>query len=114
MLDLKPIKQRLNEAARAETTAESIEAAAPLVFEDVPRLLAEVESLRVAKSDWQAIETAPKDGTRVLVWSAAKGPNIAHCGGDKRWHTRGVYLIKATHWMPLPNPPAGLDAPVKE
>lgn len=32
-------------------------------------------------SDWQPIETAPKDGTRVLLWDGAREVAVSGC-----WH----------------------------
>lgn len=64
-------------------------------------------------SEWRSIETAPKDGTRVLLWIVSESPyhedhampGVGHWtewngGGWVRWH-RGT----PTHWMPLPEPP---------
>lgn len=60
--------------------------------------------------EWQPIETAPKDGTFVLIC----GPHglyiaqhqITYEGPEYRWKERaGFYNIEATHWMPLPKPP---------
>jgi hypothetical protein len=70
--------------------------------------------------EWQPIETAAKDGTRILC-SDGKNIEIAHWS-DSVWTsekqpdgTWGSWLvfdcradsesIRATHWMPLPNPP---------
>lgn len=64
-------------------------------------------------SEWQPIETAPKDGSRYLIYTKA----------DERWgaeyfvaewngnchspdgDVRGYGDDEATHWMPLPPPP---------
>ena len=66
-------------------------------------------------SDWKPIETAPKDGTSVLLWRT----NID--GSDGRvtvgswhetyggsWWDEGMEYTfdHMTHWRPLPAPPA--------
>lgn len=70
-------------------------------------------------ADWQPIESAPKDGTKILV-----GRFVEKCphGANGRmavdyWHNSGQKYgftgfarfnnsyWPATHWMPLPPPP---------
>ena len=63
-------------------------------------------------SEWQDIETAPRDGTLVLAWSG-RAPLIAYWGRDNAlnplgWiggHCRINHIDQPTHWMPLPAPP---------
>ena len=62
----------------------------------------------VIDNDWQPIATAPKDGTMVLVYSAAWGEvGVAYCHGTWCWqHDEvGEIINEITHWMPLPKPP---------
>jgi hypothetical protein len=73
-------------------------------------------------NDWQPIETAPRDGTRVDLWGInrlrydRRGERIVNVAwgfvtdwmGTKRedWqHGRGEDF-EPTHWMPLPRPPS--------
>ena len=56
-------------------------------------------------SDWQPMGTAPRDGTRVMVFLTKYGPFTAHW--DSKWHVAGAqhFDVIPTHWMPLPAPP---------
>ena len=63
-------------------------------------------------SEWQPIETAPKEGAWVLVY-ADGAINCAYVEAGKlpedwtRPANPNVLPWAVTHWMPLPNPPKG-------
>ena len=70
-------------------------------------------------SEWQPIETAPKDGTQVDVWVVF--PSQSYRVADAHWNETagesGAWQLGSfhemqfterpvvTHWMPLPAPP---------
>lgn len=84
---------------------------------------------------WQPIETAPKDGTSILIfttgkfwrdgWSDEDGwrhknekPHVLEAFWSKKWYNHDIggwmpancdeeygQLYEATHWMPMPEPP---------
>jgi hypothetical protein len=62
---------------------------------------------------WQPIETAPKDGTQVLLWidGIEPRPRISFWserGSDSGWYSvqsRHFIATIVTHWMPLPTAP---------
>lgn len=61
--------------------------------------------------EWQLIETAPKDGTVVLlfygeVFAGFYDSNFIS-GYEWRVHIDECCAGNPTHWMPLPEPPAG-------
>lgn len=76
-------------------------------------------------SDWQPIQTAPKDGTWVDLWAVDwndNGKRIPNCIWDDKWLTFifpdyfpalddcvDVFVkddeYVPTHWMPIPEPP---------
>jgi hypothetical protein len=70
---------------------------------------------------WQPIETAPRDGTRILVWPAwgatTQGSRAEivlwteRPRGGFRWEMWSGHKIPCdpTHWMPLPASPGDGD-----
>jgi hypothetical protein len=62
--------------------------------------------------NWQPIETAPKDGRRIIAWFGANSEKYAESvywlpeGGCWVWSQDGDSpRTPPTHWMPLPEPP---------
>jgi len=78
-------------------------------------------------SEWQPIDSAPRDGTRLLLAEGrlfSAGSWCSFMGGEPRWWTDNPvafaepdeqhanydfafdeYVKHPTHWMPLPTPP---------
>jgi hypothetical protein len=69
-------------------------------------------------SSWQPIETVPKDGTEILIYEPPWHLNFPHTIYAAVWssfHDSGTWteaggaeymtFERATHWMPLPQPP---------
>ena len=62
--------------------------------------------------EWQPIETAPKDGTRIIVCRKSTNKYIPMVGEDRWGEFGGAHCwarsnseTEPTHWMPLPQPP---------
>ena len=68
--------------------------------------------------NWQPIETAPKDGTNILLCKAPFTALVGRFDDDLGWvdfdededALREVWIeegteYEPTHWMPLPSPP---------
>lgn len=70
--------------------------------------------------EWQPIETAPRDGTTILItfkridgkWLIQAGFFKERSDGSVGWalyqvgrHWWSISNFEATHWMPLPDPP---------
>jgi hypothetical protein len=57
----------------------------------------------MTNTEWHPIETAPRDGQFLLLWSDGHWVVAryyrGHWDDDERWQDR------ATHWMPLPEAP---------
>ena len=82
----------------------------------LPELLAMAEEnarLREALRplEWQPIETAPKDGTAILIYHQnAYAQAVAAPVIDGWFLPRGGPVKNPTHWQPLPTPPANQEA----
>ena len=62
-----------------------------------------------AQPEWQPIETAPKDGTKVLLSNQRRVDSsrwVGQTAVGPVGHWLGEWYAPPTHWMPLPNPPA--------
>lgn len=59
------------------------------------------------KTNWKPIETAPKDGTFVLLWEKHAGLFVGNFRpGWASWLSMpGAYCRQPTHWHPLPAAP---------
>lgn len=61
--------------------------------------------------NWQPIETAPKDGTNILIHELGDTFVAWWLNGLERWvdgkwtEMDGWVTYDPTHWMPLPPPP---------
>lgn len=67
---------------------------------------------KLRTADWQPIESAPKDGERVLLWGLGflvmlgQWAGLGDYAGPQWWSVTGVAIVPPpTHWMPLPQPP---------
>lgn len=69
-------------------------------------------------TDWQPIESAPRDWTDVILYDPNEDDGTGSCGVMKGWYSMkdGGFdcwmsyestsgNISPTHWMPLPEPP---------
>ena len=81
--------------------------------DDIAKLLDEASAKLL---EWRSIDTAPKDGTNVLVvglaghWVASfrfpmRGEPQCESHYAKEWRDGGGRWATPTHWMPLPQPP---------
>lgn len=59
--------------------------------------------------EWQPIETAPRDGTTILVVNAKIGLYSVEEWRQGAWRNDEGLTVRGTHWIPLPTPPRGDD-----
>jgi hypothetical protein len=90
----------------------------------IARLMAELATAKkIGAAEWQPIETAPKDETKILainnrgnqcvcLWQNSAWVSMFSSGPSS--FINGGCGSVLTHWMPLPEPPAELRAEVGE
>jgi hypothetical protein len=79
--------------------------AAGVICDELDTLLASLSS--DPAQGWQDIETAPKDGTEVLLLFPSDTKRTGYWAKSiQRWSVDAVVSMPLpTHWMPLPEPP---------
>lgn len=55
-------------------------------------------------TEWQSIETAPKDGTEILLWDSSLPEQILIGKWNNGFYSDD-YKVDATHWMKIQKPP---------
>lgn len=62
-----------------------------------------------AGDQWRTMESAPKDGTSVMLWNEDYArPITGEYFEATKWSNgwKHTYATQPTHWQPLPTPPA--------
>lgn len=83
---------------------------APIYWQEFANALRELQRLR--SNAWQPIETAPRDGTEILIFIPDCDQAVAsyQYGDDEDmagwWGDGGFHYADPTHWQPLPAPPS--------
>jgi len=80
--------------------------------EDISSLIAYIHELE-ARTKWENVSSAPKDGTHIIAWSPFyKRAFIGWWNtASQCWESHGTSLFEeregelVTHWMPLPPAP---------
>jgi hypothetical protein len=75
-------------------------------------------SLIRAEDGWMPIESAPKDGSAILIWQPREARRFFEGFDDQRyaigywrtdgresWGNRNCVEVNPSHWIPLPAPP---------
>lgn len=81
------------------------------VLAGIDAVLAAAPSPSSEAAGWRPIETAPKDGTKIILLLSTGAGNMVHIGcKDQRpnsgWHIEpNGYWSSVTHWLPLPAAP---------
>jgi hypothetical protein len=68
----------------------------------VPR---EVYESMLAATTWRQIESAPKDGTEIILAKAGTIESEQGVWNGAAWRTMYGWFAEPTHWMPLPPAP---------
>lgn len=79
------------------------------------RAVFEKRARGTSTQEWRPIETAPKNGMRVLAWDGSVVRVVYHHHRHTTWTTEpGAWTFRPTHWMPLPGPPGSEGSSTQE
>ena len=69
---------------------------------------AELAVMQLQRPGWQPIDTAPRDGTEILLWHPGQGKALAFWDSRQQWNYDGNPFVwyPPTHWHPLPPEPS--------
>ena len=106
-----PIEEIKRQAELAETilNVSDLSCYSLTVVDAFKSLIAANELLQ--QQQWQPIESAPRDGTKILIWvEDDENYIVSWCewkeyGQDWDWYDDNCISHKPTHFMPLPKPP---------
>jgi TolA-binding protein len=105
------LQQQLTEAQAEISELNELNKRYEKQFERMPEIELMRQQLTEAnrRGEWQPIETAPKDGTEVLLCSGCRDVGLCYWRDDHimtgwTWGL-GKAFNNASHWMPLPAPP---------
>jgi hypothetical protein len=120
---LEAVAQRMRTIVAAREAEEGEGPITRLALDDAEQALDTLDAISAdlaadgyaVEQDWQPIATAPKDGTKVLVYARVLHPEkwgvhlepiicAASYHPDAGWCV--CKIRDATHWRPLPTPPA--------
>jgi hypothetical protein len=78
---------------------QSIAAGSPATAEEAREL--------ASMSQWRPMETAPRDGTRILIYRGCTGVEIGAYSvvGREQWLSEDNCTRYPSHWLPLPAAP---------
>jgi len=99
-----------NERLERMYTSEPYNSNIPVLVSEVKSLQRRITELEQAQA-WQPIETAPKDGTAILLYAPSevgRGRTVwpgCYVESYAEWLQIGGGFVDPTHWRPMPDPP---------
>lgn len=112
-VDIEALKRQCTDKLVGGTSADySTHSTSRLLCLKIEGAIEHIAKLGLLRTGWLPIESAPKDGTEILVYcpNQKRMQHVAHWwrsadGLSGRWENSQCGQCKPTHWMPPPAPP---------